>query len=360
MKKTLIIIGLAIFLAFIIFQIIINKYYEKIYKPKNISQNLIKKIEEKKVFNILLLGYAGGTHQGTYLTDTMMLAHIDMANKKAVLISIPRDVWVKIPTKTKDSFHSKINTVFQMGMFPEDYANLDSKYIKKGHETTLISYVISQITGYVPDYFVSIDFDGFIKAIDVLGGVEINVESGFEDKRYPITGKETDLCGKEESEFEELEKIATESPEIAYPCRYETLKFEAGLQNMDGETALKFSRSRYSSQNGGDFERAKRQQLLLEAVKDKIISVGFIPKIIPLLDELSSHIKTDISLEQMQKFLSKAKNANNYKIKRLVITDNDYLDTSKSEDGQFVLIPKLGIDDWTDVKKWIKSTIDSF
>jgi len=319
MKKTLIIIGLAIFLAFIIFQIIINKYYEKIYKPKNISQNLIKKIEEKKVFNILLLGYAGGTHQGTYLTDTMMLAHIDMANKKAVLISIPRDVWVKIPTKTKENFHSKINTVYQMGLFPEDYPNLDKKYIIKDHETALVSYVVSQITGLIPDY-----------------------------------------CGKQESEFEELEKIATESPEIAYPCRYETLKFDAGLQKMDGETALKFSRSRYSSQNGGDFERAKRQQLLLEAVKNKIISIGFVPKIIPLLNELSSHIKTDISLEQMQKFLSKVKNANEYKIKRLVITDNDYLDMSRSDDGQYILIPKVGIDKWTNVKKWIKNTIDTF
>jgi anionic cell wall polymer biosynthesis LytR-Cps2A-Psr (LCP) family protein len=360
MKKTLIIIGLAIFLAFIIFQIIINKYYEKIYKPKNISQNLIKKIEEKKVFNILLLGYAGGTHQGTYLTDTMMLAHIDMANKKAVLISIPRDVWVKIPTKTKENFHSKINTVYQMGLFPEDYPNLDKKYIIKDHETALVSYVVSQITGLIPDYFVSVDFDGFKKAIDVLGGVEINIEFSFEDKKYPVTGLETDLCGKQESEFEELEKIATESPEIAYPCRYETLKFDAGLQKMDGETALKFSRSRYSSQNGGDFERAKRQQLLLEAVKNKIISIGFVPKIIPLLNELSSHIKTDISLEQMQKFLSKVKNANEYKIKRLVITDNDYLDMSRSDDGQYILIPKVGIDKWTNVKKWIKNTIDTF
>ena len=244
-----------------------------------------------------------------------------------------------------------------MNLYPEDYPDIDTKYVKKGSETTLLSYIIPKITGLTPDYYVTIDFDGFIKAIDLLGGVEINVENSFEDKKYPVTGKEDDLCGIEDSELEEREKIATESPDIAFPCRYETVSFSAGNQTMTGEQALKFSRSRFSPQDGGDFGRAKRQQLLLESVKNKIISIGFLPKIIPLLDELSNHIETDISFEQMQKFLTEAKNSNQYKITRLVLSDNDYLDISRSENGQFILIPKQGVDKWENVKKWINNAI---
>lgn len=356
MKKTILISSGIIFIILIIFLTLIKNFYNKIYKPKA-TEKQIQTIKEKTSFNILLLGYAGGNHQGTYLTDTIILAHIDKKNKKALLISIPRDVWVKVPTKSKDAFHAKINSVYEIGLFPNTYPDVNKSYGKVS-KTGLINFAINEITGLSVDNYITIDFTGFTKAIDVIGEVEVNVETTFDDSKYPIEGKEDDLCGKEQPDFEELEKIATNSPELAFPCRYELIHFEAGPQIMTGEAALKFVRSRNSNQDGGDFGRAKRQQILLEAIKDKILSIGFIPKIIPLLNELSDHIETDIPLEQMQKLLSEIKNSHDYAIKRIVITNNDYLDYSRSEDGQFILIPKEGIDKWSSVKKWINDSIN--
>lgn len=381
MKRALIIVAGVIFGLILFFFIKINQFYTKIYIPKK-NESVAKKIEEKTAYNILLLGYAGGAHEGTYLTDTIILLHVDLKNKKNVLVSIPRDIFVKIPTKSKDSFHAKINTTYQMGLFPQDYPDLDPKLVKNQPKTAIASSAITQITGLPIDYFVTIDFDGFTKAIDVLDGVEINVERAFDDRRYPITGKEKDLCAKEEDfkkiepylnndslnieerdklfkekpELEEFLRNATASPELAFPCRYETLHFDAGLQHMSGEAALKYVRSRYSSQDGGDFGRAKRQQLLLGALGEKVISLGFIPKIIPLLDELSDNIETDVPLPQLQKFMSEAKNASQYKTARLVLSDDGYLEGSRSADGQFILIPKEGVDRWEKIKLWIKNS----
>ncbi len=340
---------------------------------------------EKTAYNILLLGYGGGAHEGTYLTDTIIVLHVDTKTKKNVTVSIPRDVWVKVPAKKGETFHAKINTVYQMGLFPQDYPGLDPKFVKNQPETALVSHVLQQVTGLPIDYFITVDFEGFKKAVDVLGGVDIDVERPFTDPRYPIAGKEKDLCDKDteekfkqiepylesddtkteernkllkdKPELEEFLKNATESPELAFPCRYETLTFNAGIVKMDGETALKYVRSRNAPENGGDFGRAKRQQQFLEAIKDKVLSIGFIPKVIPFLDELDDHIKTDIPLDQLQKFLTEAGNASQYKTERLVLTEDGYLESSRSEDGQFILISKEGIDKLESVKLWIKNSI---
>ncbi|MEX1052556.1 MAG: LCP family protein [Patescibacteria group bacterium] len=357
MKKSAFIIFGVVLLVAIIFFSLIRNFYNKIYNPKQSSKK-VQIIKEKTSFNILILGYGGGNHQGTFLTDTIILANIDKKTKKVVLISIPRDVWVKVPTKSKEDFHSKINSVYQIGLFPKNYPDVDKSYIKDS-PVGLLNSSIKQISDLTVDNYITVDFAGFIKAIDLLGGIEVNVERTFNDFKYPVEGKESDLCGIEESVLEEIQEIATKSPEIAFPCRYETLHFDSGLQIMSGEAALKFARSRNSLEDGGDFGRAKRQQLLIEAVKDKVLSIGFIPKIIPLLGELGDHIETDIPLEQMQDLLREMNNAENYQIIRLVITNNDYLDYSISEDGQFILIPKTGIDQWDGVQKWIKNTINS-
>ncbi len=388
MKKYLIVAAGVVFGLVIFFLVKFNQFYQKIYQPKKDSA----KVVEKNAYNILLLGYAGGTHEGTYLTDTIILLHFDIKTKRSVLVSIPRDVWVKVPTKDKkENFHAKINTVYQMGLFPQDYSGLDPQYIKNQPETALVSHVLQQVTGLPIDYYITVDFEGFKKAVDVLGGVNIKVERSFTDTQYPIASKEKDLCGKEEQfskiepylkedslnkeegreerdkerdkllkekpELEEFLKNATQSPELAFPCRYETLSFNAGTVHMDGETALKYVRSRNAPQDGGDFGRAKRQQQFLEALKEKVLSIGFIPKVVPFLDELDDHIETDIPFEQLQKFLGEAKGASEYKSTRLVLTSDGYLDDSRSADGQYILIPKEGIDKWDQVKLWIRNSI---
>ena len=381
--KKIILIALGIILAgILIFVLRLNQFYLKIYTP------IFKLIQPAKTdYNILIFGYGGGTHEGTYLTDTIMLAHIDFKLKKVTLFSIPRDLWVKIPTKSGADFHMKINALYQLelgqiGDVSQTYPDLDQSHFGKKDDAEFTKYIVSQTFGLAVDNYVAIDFAGFKKAIDTLGGVDINVDKFFEDKEYPIEGKEIDLCGKDEqfkkiesflkpgfnpedkiklfktdSSLEEFLKNATESPELAFPCRYETIKFNKGLTHMDGEMALKYARSRHSETNGGDFNRAKRQQQILEAVKDKVLSLGFVPKIIPLLDQFQNHIKTDISLDDMKKFVSQANKANEYKLNSFVFTDKNYLTDSVSEDGQYILIPEKGIDQWNGIQTAVKNII---
>ena len=325
-------------------------FYNNIHTPSVTNGDRDK---PKNIYNILLLGYGGGRHQGAYLTDTMMVAHVDLEKKKVVLISIPRDIWVKVPTKS-EPFYSKINAVYQMGLYPEDYPDLDTRFITSSENPSgIVKKVVSDVTGLKIDYYVAVDFQGFVNAIDTLGGIEINVDKSFTDPEYPIEGKEDDLCGKEEKDLPELEKIATESAPLAFPCRYETLTFTKGVTHMDGSTALKFTRSRHSNQDGGDFRRAQRQQQVIEAVKNKVLSINFIPKIVPFVDELGDHITTDIKADR---FILEGSNANKYSVATYVISD-ELTTQTRSENGQSILIPQTGIDKWEEIQTVISNRL---
>ena len=333
--------------SFLIFKLI--SFYNDIHTP-SVASGVQDK--PKNIYNILLLGYGGGMHQGAYLTDTMIVAHVDLEKKKAVLISIPRDIWVKVPTRS-DSFYSKINAVYQMGLFPEDYPDLDRKYISSENPSGLVKKVVGDVTGLKIDYYVAVDFQGFVNAIDTLGGVNINVTNSFTDPECPIEGKEDDLCGKKEEDLPELEKIATESAVLAFPCRYETVTFTKGLTQMDGETALKFARSRHSLEDGGDFRRAQRQQQVIDAVKNKVLSINFIPKIVPFIDELGDHITTDVKADR---FILEGPNAGKYSIATYVIS-NEFTTETRSENGQYIIVPRTGIDDWDEIHTVISNRL---
>lgn len=357
-QKWITVTCMGLFLILTIYFLKFSQFYEKIYTANKGNGKVTAIPEEKKIFSILLMGYGGRGHEGSYLTDTMMVIQVDLEKKRGLILSLPRDLWVQVPTKTNESFHSKINAVYQMGLFPKNFPNIPSEYKSEQGAGNLIKQVVGRITGFPIDYYIALDFEGFRKSVDILGGVDITVVRSFDDFEYPITGHEDDLCGKTEEDLPELEKIATESPELAFPCRYETLHFEAGMTHMDGETALKFVRSRHSSVDGGDFGRASRQQVFLEAVKNKVITIGFIPKIIPLLNELGEHVKTDIPLEVTNKLIGQAPQANEYRLSQLVLSDKMYIKQGYSEDRQYILMPTEGIDKWGKIREWIKQTID--
>ena len=125
---------------------------------------------------------------------------------------------------------------------------------------------------------------------------------------------------------------------------------------MDGITALKFARSRHSPEDGGDFARAIRQQQVIEAIKDKVISLNFIPKIIPLMNEFKKDVKTDIGLDIIKKFIGQADNSKEYKVTSFVLTDQNVLQNAVSDDKQYILIPKEGMDNWSGIQKLISSS----
>lgn len=275
--------------------------------------------------NVLLLGIAGGNHDGPNLTDSIIVASYNINDKSVDLISLPRDLWV-------DSQKAKVNTIYQTGL-------------TKGGGLNFAEDKIGEILGIKIPYGVRVDFSAFVRAVDQVGGLDINVENTFDDWAYPIPGKEDQMCGKTEKEIDigeaqakglNVEKgkhkallnsdnsIATTSAKVDtplsyndeevlryFPCRYEHLHFEKGLTHMDGMLALKFVRSRHGTgPEGSDFARSRRQQLVLETFKDKVLEIGTLTdpsKIGGLLGAFGSSIDLDIPASRFVQLISMVK-----------------------------------------------------
>jgi anionic cell wall polymer biosynthesis LytR-Cps2A-Psr (LCP) family protein len=215
------------------------------------------------------------------------------------------------------------------------------------------------VVGFPIDHFLALDFAGFQKTIDVLGGVDIKVEKTFDDPQYPIEGKEEDTCGKTPEEVQAtIATISGEKAQLEFPCRFEQLHFDKGITHMDGLTALKYVRSRHGDRDGGDFGRAARQRNLILAVKKRVLDINFIPKILPFISTISSHLKTDVSIKQIDEMLGQADAIKNYTIVNVALTDKNVLGFGNSADRQSILIPKAGQDNWDEVHALIEEELN--
>lgn len=307
-------------------------------------------------YSILLLGYGGGTHEGGLLTDSIMLAKIDPRAEEISLVSVPRDLWVPMPINADKQTFKKINEAYAIGSDDKKYPNKKIEFTGSAGGGEMAKKVIENIVGLKIDYFASIDFDGFIKIVDILGGIDVKITRSFEDPFYPIEENINDTCGKSEDEMKALEAtMSGEKLEQQYLCRYENLRFEKGIQHLDGTTALKFARSRHSTSDGGDFNRANRQKLVLTAIRDKVIDIGFVSKIIPTIKTLTRHIKTDVDISKMTELVVKIPEISEYEIISINLTDQNVLKNSVAYTGQFILIPRLGENNWDDVKLFVQN-----
>ncbi len=308
--------------------------------------------------NILLLGYAGANHEGTFLTDSMIVIHLDLKENKAGLVSLPRDIWVNLPLGGAEGSFWKINAAYAIGNDDKKYPGKPAAFTGEGGGGALSKFAVEKITGLSIDRFVAVDFSGFEKAIDLLGGVDVNVEKTFVDPEYPISGRETDLCGRTPEELPKLLEIATISAVQAFPCRFESLRFDAGINRLDGTTALKFVRSRHSFQDGSDFARASRQRNLLTAVKEKVVSLNFVSKALPTLEILKDNFRTDFSVEDIKSFLSRANELNGFSIRNIALTTDNVLSNGRSTDGQYILLPNsLETNDWSPIHRWLSERL---
>ena len=307
-------------------------------------------------YSILLLGYGGGKHEGGLLTDSIMLAEIVPHEEKVRLISIPRDLWVPILISGEEVQNKKINEAYVIGTDDKKYPNKKAEFTGEAGGGEMAKYAVEQVTGIKPNYFAAIDFDGFIKIIDSLGGIDIKVARIFDDPYYPIEENINDLCGKSEEEVKALEAtMSGDKLDQQFTCRYENLYFDKGIQHMNGVTALKYARSRHSSIDGGDFNRAERQKLVVTAIRDKVMNIGFISKIGPTIQTLTKHITTDIDFSKMSELITKIPEVAEYKVVSIALTDANVLENAKASTGQFILSPKKGEDDFSEIEEFIKN-----
>lgn len=314
----------------------------------------LKETKENRV-NILLLGVGGGKHEGPDLTDTLIFQSIDPSTKRVTLVSLPRDLWIP-------DIGAKINAAYTFG---------EEK--QKGGGLPLTKAVVSKVLGQQIDYAVKIDFSGFEKAVDMMGGLDIDVANTFDDYAYPVTGLEIDPCGFDE------EKIASLSAEIAtgsateseaFPCRYEHLHFDSGSQHMNGETALKYVRSRHAlGPEGSDFARSKRQERVISAFRDKMFSARTIlnpGKVFRLIDVLEGSIEMDIKQGEYDDFVKLFKKMEGAKITSAIIDLGEgerfglLVNPPISDEYRkaWVLAPRFGNGNYKEIQEYVMCIIE--
>lgn len=272
--------------------------------------------------NMLLLGIGGGNHESPNLTDSMLFVSINHETRKVVMISLPRDIWV-------DSLGARINTAYEKG---------EEEGKKQGKD--LVKSVVSQAFNQPIHYVFVLDFAGFTRLIDTVGGLDINVDRAFDDYKYPVPG---------------LERAEPES------SRYEHLSFNAGLTHMDGALALKYARSRHAvGDEGTDFARSRRQQKILLAFREKVFSTKVLlsPSTIrAMAGDLQSSVDTDIKPEEYASFLKLFIDINNPD--NPIVSGNIenflYNPPASRYNGAWVLIPK---NSWEEIHAYVKELLE--
>ena len=254
--------------------------------------------------NLLALGIGGEGHDGPYLTDTIMVVSIKPSTGEVGLLSIPRDMLARF----KDGNWYKINQIYSMGKVSSE--ELGEKYIVETVEDLLDADI---------HYFGIVSFAGFEEFIDEIGGITVNVPRGFTDPSYPTADFKTKVVG-----------------------------FQPGWQTMDGATALIYARSRYGDNfEGSDFARSRRQQLIMEAVKEKLFKFSTLlnpEKISAIFDLLGSSVETNLSVWQALKIAQMTKETTEDKIYRIVLDDgpDSILEPGFTAEGAWILKPKDG------------------
>jgi anionic cell wall polymer biosynthesis LytR-Cps2A-Psr (LCP) family protein len=301
--------------------------------------------EDLNTLNILLLGYGGAGHQGGFLTDVIQIAHFNFEESTLKFISIPRDLWVGLPGGKS----AKINTAFSLG-------EASQRKVDGGAEVA--KQMAQIITGLKINHYIAVDFNGYKRAIGyTLNTIEVDVPEALNDPWYPIEGKQQEPCGMSPEEIAQVtNQYSGFELERQFPCRYEEINFPKGKNIMEGQDALDYVRSRHSS-SGGDFDRSERQVAVLKAIKDKLFTLEIFSKLPNFFKDVTKHTDSDIDWEITQYLAPLMKGSKDYSIDNVVLSTQNVFTNSRSNSGQFILIPKDGLNNWGAVHKFVQDNI---
>lgn len=267
--------------------------------PEDIDTSSFQPWSGQERVSILLLGIdqrcdeSGPTH-----TDTMMLVSIDPVAMSAVALSLPRDLWGEIPNFGVDRIN-QANFLGEVANYP-------------GGGPTLAVETVEAMLGIPIQYYGAVNFDAFIEFVDLIGGIDVEVSEDIDDRRYP------DRC-----------------------YGYDPFTITAGEHHLNGEEALKYARTRATF--GGDVDRAGRQQQVLMAVRDTILNVNMVPRLIvqapQLWQSFQTNVRTNMTLDEAIQLALLAQDIPQENI-RLAVIDYNYVYPETTPDGQQVLAPQ--------------------
>lgn len=314
--------------------------------PVSLDETEATPIEEKNIISVLLLGYGGAGHQGGFLTDVIQIVRLDFEKNTVTFISIPRDLTVTLP----NGISGKINSAFTLGS-SEDPIHTGAQVAKQ---------MATQVTGIPIDAFISVNFVGFKRSVGgPLNGLTVDVTEPVDDPWYPIQGKELDPCGKSPEEIAELTNtLSGFELEKQFECRYEHVYYPVGTHHMQGGEALAFVRSRHGSA-AGDFSRSKRQQDVLRAVRDKLFSLEALESIPEFYQAFIAHTDTDLTIEIISKIAEKLALTKDMPTYSIGLSTDNVLVNSRSDSGAYIVVPKAGIDNWSETHNFIQAEIQS-
>jgi polyisoprenyl-teichoic acid--peptidoglycan teichoic acid transferase len=255
----------------------------------------------KERLNILVMGIdqrENNERERVFRTDTMLVLTIDPASMRAGMLSIPRDLWVPISAY---DINDRINTANYWGDV-NDYPN--------GGGPQLARKTVEGVLGVRIHHYIRLNFTVFENFIDRLGGIEIDVPADIYDKAYPTEDYRTEI-----------------------------FQIKKGRHTLDGATALKYARTRHDS--SGDFGRARRQQQVILAIRDKAqdprVLASLVTSAPDMLNTFGTSIKTDMTLTQIQQLSVLAQKLDKSKIKSAVL-DESYTDYAFTPKGDSILI----------------------
>lgn len=297
--------------------------------------------EKEGRINVLLLGMRGeNIPGGGLLADTIIVVSIKPAENKVAMISVPRDFYVKMPGTEN---YEKINAVYAHGM-------------ERGKEGGIedMKSVIEEITGMPIHYGISINFKGFTDLVDAVGGIEITLDKPFNELEQfsqvhvcdgDKGGVFTTPTGEYEYKKNEKGKIVAQYPLCtnSNPECGGDFTLPAGVNKLDGEKALCYARARYQS---SDFERAKRQQIVIQKIKDKAMSIGTLSdfeKVNGILNALGDNVRTDLQAWEMKQLFSIYQKIQNPEVVQRVLEDSEeglLYHPEESNGAGYILLPR--------------------
>ena len=276
--------------------------------------------------NLLVMGYGGSGHDGAYLTDSMLIISVLPQNRHTSLISVPRDLWIQYPPNSGN--YTKLNAVYEL-------ASNNNADPQAGGQAA--DQKVSYITGMQVDHWLTIDFTGFKKVIDTIGGIDVNVPDSF-NACYP------------------------KNDDASVDPSWITVQFNQGMQHMDGNTAIEYARAREPMEVCGqgtsenlaeltDFGRSARQQIIIKAVLAKVKQISTWPHLYAAMDALQQTIHTNMSFADLSAFALKM-DLTDPKAAHIGLSNQNVLQDGESDDGQYILTAANG--DWNAIPAYIQ------
>jgi len=284
----------------------------------------------KEPVNILFLGVPGDGSRGALLTDSIFLAHLNFNQKKILIISFPRDLWVQVP---HGSQNEKINALYSL-------SNKNTTSFIKATSYNLIQGKIEAITGLKINYVIIFDLQGFGKVVDALGGINIFLDKEMID------------------------------PQLTNPHdTSEIFDLSAGWHYLDGATAIKFIRTRYAP--SGDFYRMDNQHIIIAALREKINQLSNVWNLMiwfKIWQSISNHYIANLDFNTLWELFNLFKNVKSNQIQYLSLTNRppDNLLVSSAVEGinnnattsVYILLPKEGFEHYQQIQEYLKNSIN--